>query len=63
MFVMVRCTRCRFLFEAPLADPLPPCVQCGGHTAPVFKIEPLHDPAPRGPRTLKFPAITDAKPK
>jgi len=30
---MVRCTRCRFLFEPETPGLLPPCRQCGAETA------------------------------
>ena len=53
---MVRCSRCRFLFEAATHGLLPACAQCGGATVPVLKIEPAQEPAP-SPRTMKFATV------
>ncbi len=41
---MVRCGRCRLLFEAPTPGLLPACPQCGGSSAQLLVIEPT--PAP-----------------
>ena len=42
---MVRCTKCRFLFEPDAGDALPECRQCGGATIGVLAIEPSEVPA------------------
>jgi hypothetical protein len=56
---MVRCARCRFLFEPRGRGLLPPCLQCGGATAPVLAIEPsLSCDAPDEP-TLELPLAHD----
>ncbi|MCU1279687.1 MAG: hypothetical protein JWM53_3233 [bacterium] len=52
---MVRCTKCRFLFEAPTPGLLPDCRQCGGPTTGVDKIEPADAPAAQP--TMKIPTI------
>ncbi len=52
---MVRCTKCRFLFEAETPGLLPDCVQCGGATMMVVKIESADTP-PAMP-TMKFAVI------
>ena len=52
---MVRCLKCRFLFEAATVGLLPDCVQCGGSTTMVLKIEPSDVP-PAQP-TMKFGVI------
>ena len=52
---MVRCTKCRFLFEAATPGLLPDCRQCGGATVMVVKIEPAD--APPAQPTMKFAAI------
>jgi hypothetical protein len=54
---MVRCTKCRFLFEAATVGLLPACRQCGGATVMVVKIEPA-EPPPAQP-TMKFAVIKD----
>ncbi|MDB4970980.1 MAG: hypothetical protein JWN44_6669 [Myxococcales bacterium] len=54
---MVRCLKCKFLFEGSTAGLLPDCRQCGGATVPVHKIEPAELTPPPGQPTLKFPAI------
>ncbi|MCU1279513.1 MAG: hypothetical protein JWM53_3059 [bacterium] len=52
---MVRCTRCRFLFEPPTPGLLPDCRQCGGVTMTVLKIEPNEsDELPPAQPTYKF---------
>ena len=58
---MVRCTKCRFLFEPTTVGLLPACVQCGGVTMAIVKIEPADVP-PAQP-TMKFRTIEgDPKP-
>jgi len=52
---MVRCTKCRFLFEAMTPGLLPDCRQCGGATVFVVKIEPAD--APPAQPTMKFAVI------
>jgi predicted nucleic acid-binding Zn-ribbon protein len=52
---MVRCTKCRFLFEAATPGLLPDCRQCGGATVMVVKIEPAD--APPAQPTMKFAVI------
>jgi predicted nucleic acid-binding Zn-ribbon protein len=52
---MVRCTKCRFLFEAKTPGLLPACVQCGGATMMIVKIEPSD--APTAMPTMRFAAI------
>jgi hypothetical protein len=52
---MVRCTKCRFLFEAPTPGLLPDCRQCGGVTMPVLEIKPQD--APPAQPTMKFGII------
>ena len=52
---MVRCTKCRFLFEPETVGLLPDCRQCGGATVMVDKIEPADVP-PAMP-TMKFAII------
>ena len=52
---MVRCTKCRFLFEAAVPGLLPECRQCGGATMMVLRIEPAD--APTAQPTMKFVAI------
>ena len=49
---MVRCTKCRFLFEAETPGLLPNCRQCGRATVAVATIGP-QDVPPAQP-TLKF---------
>ena len=56
---MVRCTKCRFLFEAPVRGLLPECRQCGGDTMPVLEIK-AQDAPPAQP-TMKF-AVVKANP-
>ncbi len=41
---MVRCARCRLLFEAPTPGLLPACPQCGGTSAEMPVIEPAAEP-------------------
>jgi len=53
---MVRCTKCRFLFEAPTPGLLPDCRQCGGSTTQVDKLEPFGDEQ-SAPPTMKFAVI------
>jgi hypothetical protein len=61
MKAMVRCTKCRFLFEPPTPGLLPECRQCGGATIAVLKIEPSDDLLPPAQPTFKFAAVkTDA---
>jgi predicted nucleic acid-binding Zn-ribbon protein len=57
---MVRCTKCRFLFESATAGLLPSCRQCGGTTTPVLKIEPAELTPPPSQPTLKLSVV--AKP-
>ena len=52
---MVRCTKCRFLFEPETPGLLPDCVQCGGATIMVVTIEPAD--APAAMPTMKFAVI------
>lgn len=52
---MVRCMKCRFLFEATTPGLLPECRQCGGATVLVVKIAPADAPAAQP--TMKFAAI------
>ena len=52
---MVRCTSCRFLFEAGTPGLLPDCPQCGGTPTPVIEIAPAD--APSAPATMKFTVI------
>lgn len=52
---MVRCTKCRFLFEPDTPGLLPDCRQCGGVTMMVVKIEAAEVPAAMP--TMKFAAI------
>ena len=52
---MVRCTKCRFLFEPHTRGLLPDCPQCNGATVLVLTIEPS-EPPPATP-TLKFVAV------
>ena len=52
---MVRCTKCRFLFEPETPGLLPECAQCGGATVMVVKIQPADVP-PAQP-TMKFAAV------
>jgi predicted nucleic acid-binding Zn-ribbon protein len=54
---MVRCTKCRFLFEPCTIGLLPACAQCGGVTMAVLKIEPSD--APPAQPTMKFWAAKD----
>ena len=53
---MVRCTKCRFLFESPTLGLLPECPQCGGATVAVLKIEPSDELPPAQP-TIKIPVV------
>lgn len=58
---MVRCTRCRFLFEPETRGLLPDCRQCGGVTMLVAKIEPAE--APPAMPTMKLAIVkTDGVP-
>ena len=58
---MVRCTRCRFLFEPEIPGLLPDCRQCGGVTMMVVKIEPAD--APPAMPTMKLAIVkTDGVP-
>jgi hypothetical protein len=52
---MVRCTKCRFLFEAATPGLLPECGQCGGATVMVLEIAPAD--APPAQPTMKFAVI------
>ncbi|HEX9104136.1 MAG TPA: hypothetical protein VF997_18115 [Polyangia bacterium] len=52
---MVRCAKCRFLFEWETPGLLPACRQCGGATVLVGAIEP--EEAPPALPTLKFAVI------
>lgn len=52
---MVRCTKCRFLFEAATRGLLPPCPQCDGETVMVLTIAPAD--APPAQPTMKFSVI------
>ncbi len=56
---MVRCTKCRFLFEAPTPGLLPDCRQCGGATVAVTEIRPPDD-VPAAQPTMKFAVIKAA---
>jgi predicted nucleic acid-binding Zn-ribbon protein len=56
---MVRCTKCRFLFESATIGLLPDCRQCGGATVMVVKIEAAD--APPAQPTMKF-AVVKANP-
>jgi predicted nucleic acid-binding Zn-ribbon protein len=53
---MVRCTHCHFLFEPATTGLLPACLQCGGDTTVVLKIEPFEDEL-SSPPTMKIPAL------
>ena len=56
---MVRCTKCRFLFESDTPGALPECRQCGGATVGVVKIAPAGTPTAQP--TMKIGIIrTDA---
>ena len=56
---MVRCTKCRFLFESDTPGALPECRQCGGATVGVVKIAPAGTPTAQP--TMKIAIIrTDA---
>jgi hypothetical protein len=37
---MVRCTRCRFIFEPEIPGLLPPCRQCGAETVLLTRMAP-----------------------
>ena len=52
---MVRCTKCRFLFESDAAGLAPECRQCGGATVGVVKIEPAEVPSAQP--TMKIATI------
>jgi len=52
--IMVRCTKCRFLFEPPTPGLLPDCPQCNGVTMPILEIRPQDAPAAQP--TMKFEA-------
>jgi predicted nucleic acid-binding Zn-ribbon protein len=51
---MVRCTDCRFLFEAATPGLLPDCPQCGAVTMAILEIKPQD--APPAQPTMKFEA-------
>lgn len=50
---MLRCPRCRLLYEAPTPGLLPPCPQCGGAPMMLIRIEPTQVEAD-APTTIKF---------
>jgi len=52
---MVRCTRCRFLFEPDTRHLLPECPQCGRATVPVLQIAPAETPSAQP--TMKFAVL------
>lgn len=54
---MVRCTRCRFLFESMTPGLLPACVQCGGDTMLVIGMSP----SPEGDSEDSWPPQPTAK--
>jgi predicted nucleic acid-binding Zn-ribbon protein len=55
---MVRCTKCRFLFEAETPGLLPQCRQCGGETVGVIEIAPSDVPAAQP--TMKLAIVKSA---